>query len=175
MGVPVPRPADDLWEKSYLMEVGRGLSITIRYFFRNLIHRKDTATIKYPEELYEYPPRARCNHRLLHREDGSPRCVACFCCSTACPADCIHIEAGEYPDDDPRAGIEKYPVVFTIDELRCVFCGHCEEACPCDAIRMDTGVHVKPTLDRPTLIYERDLLMEFPGQDGTFLTANPKP
>jgi NADH-quinone oxidoreductase subunit I len=174
MGVPIKRPENNLWEKTYLMEVGRGLGVTMKYFFRNVIHRKDTATIRPPEGRYAQPPRPRGLHRLLHREDGSPRCVACFCCSTACPAECIHIEAGEYPDDDPRAGIEKYPVVFTIDELRCVFCGHCVEACPCDAIRMDTGLYVPPALERAEIVYEKSLLLEQEGRDGTQVTANPR-
>ena len=103
-------------------------------------------TISYPEEKRVYPERFRGVHRLTHRTDGSPRCVACLCCSTACPAQCIHIEAAEYGADDPRHGYERYPKVFVIDELRCIFCGYCVEACPCDAIRMDTGVHA-PAVD----------------------------
>jgi len=175
MGVPIKRPENDLWENIYLMELGRGLGVTMKYFFRNVIHRKDTATIRYPEVRYEVPPRTRGMHRLLHREDGSPRCVACFCCSTACPADCIHIEAAEYPESDPRSGIEKYPAAFVIDEMRCVFCGHCVEACPCDAIRMDTGLHVPPALARSELVYDKDLLMEQKGRDGSQATGNPRP
>ncbi len=66
--------------------------------------------------------------------------MACLCCSTACPAQCIFIEAGEYPEGDKRRGYERYPVKFVIDELRCIFCGYCVEACPCDAIRMDTRI-----------------------------------
>ncbi len=174
MGVPVQRPANDLWEKSYLMEVGRGLGVTIRYFFRNVFTRSDTATIQYPEERYELPVRNRGLHRLLHRDDGSPRCVACFCCSTACPAECIHIEAGEYPEDHPKAGVEKYPAVFTIDELRCVFCGHCVEACPCDAIRMDTGIWVPPAYERGELVYDKSVLLSQKGRDGSQLTSNPR-
>jgi NADH-quinone oxidoreductase subunit I len=82
-----------------------------------------------------------------------------MCCSTICPANCIHIEAAEH--DDPT--IEKYPRVFVIDELRCIVCGLCVEACPCDAIRMDTGVHMKPRTDRTTSFHQRDELMQLGG------------
>jgi NADH-quinone oxidoreductase subunit I len=74
-------------------------------------------------------------------------------CATACPAQCIYIEAGEYARheegaDPASAVIEKYPTKFIIDELRCVVCGFCVEACPKDAIRMDTGKHAPSAYDR---------------------------
>jgi NADH-quinone oxidoreductase subunit I len=131
-------------------------------------------TISYPEQKRPYPERFRGIHRLTTREDASMRCVACLCCSTACPAQCIFIEAGEYPVGDSRRGYERYPVKFVIDELRCIFCGYCVEACPCDAIRMDTGKHAVPYDSRDQFIYDRDLLLSFEGQNGTFETANPR-
>jgi NADH-quinone oxidoreductase subunit I len=131
-------------------------------------------TVSYPEQRRPYPERFRGVHRLTHREDGSPRCVACLCCSTACPAQCIHIEAGEYPEGDKRRGYERFPKRFVIDELRCVFCGYCVEACPCDAIRMDTGIHAAPYDSREQFIFERELLMSFPGRDGSHVTENPR-
>lgn len=148
MGKLVERPEFDLTVRSYLPEVARGMKVSARHFFSNLLTRRGIVTSQYPEERREYPPRYRGRHRLMRREDGSVRCVACFMCSTACPADCIRIVAGEHEDRD----IEKYPVVFEIDHLKCVFCGFCEEACPCDAIRLDSGVHRDPGYDRA---YER--------------------
>ncbi|MFW5967557.1 MAG: NuoI/complex I 23 kDa subunit family protein [Persicimonas sp.] len=159
----VDRVKQGLWEKSYIPEIARGLSVTMKHFFTNLNPNKEkrsTLTREYPEQPADYyPERFRGMHRLMVRDDGNVRCVACMCCSTICPADCIHIEAAEH--DDPN--IEKYPKVFVIDELRCIVCGLCVEACPCDAIRMDSGVHVHPFTDRGEAFYERDLLMELGG------------
>jgi len=135
-------------ERLYIPEVLRGLTVTTYHFFRNLsLHiahslglAKQTRaaySVQYPDERKQYPDTYRGSHRLTLKEDGSVRCTACFLCATACPANCIHIEAGEHPDPN----VEKYPVRYEIDTLRCIYCGMCVEACPCDAIRMDTYVH----------------------------------
>lgn len=144
-----------VYERSFLPAIAAGLGTTIRHFFANVTTRKYIRTIEYPDKPVEYPPRFRGMHRLVPREDGKPRCVACFMCQTACPARCIHIVGGETQD----ASIEKFPIVFEIDELRCVVCGLCVEACPCDAIRMDTGIHPHPVTSREEGLFgKRDLL-----------------
>jgi NADH-quinone oxidoreductase subunit I len=138
------------WEQLYLPEVLKGLVVTTYRFWRNLaLHTLHTVglakqtraavTTQYPEERKHYPDNFRGSHRLTLKEDGSVRCTACFLCATACPANCIYIEAGEHPD--PR--VEKFPLRYEIDTLRCIYCGLCVEACPCDAIRMDTYTHPK--------------------------------
>jgi len=173
----VRRPERSFAEQAYIPEIVKGLGVTMRHFFKNTFRSRannDIVTISYPEEKRIYPERFRGVHRLTHRTDGSPRCVACLCCSTACPAQCIHIEAGEYQEGDTRHGYERFPKVFVIDELRCIFCGYCVEACPCDAIRMDTGVHVPASTRREHFIFDKEMLMSISGQDGTFLTANPR-
>lgn len=154
-----PRPQRTAWVQSYVPEAIRGLSVTTRQFVVNLFTKKEIVTIRYPEVKREYPERYRGLHRLMYREDGSVRCVACMMCSTACPANCIHIEAGE--DDDPS--VEKYPVSFVIDELRCIVCGLCVEACPCDAIRMDTGIHMHPFYERDTAFKDKEYLHNLGG------------
>ncbi len=184
----IERPHRDMEVQAYVPAVVKGLAQTMSTFFHNtkemvLGERPDpvlgsleegVTTISYPEEKRPYPERFRGVHRLTLREDDSPRCVACLCCSTACPAQCIHIEAAEYPEGDPRRGYERFPETFVIDELRCIFCGFCVEACPCDAIRMDTGMHAVPYDSREQFIYKKDLLMAFTDRDGEQLTANPR-
>jgi NADH-quinone oxidoreductase subunit I len=179
-----PTPAT----QAYLPEVFRGIGVAMKHFFTNtkemvrgqlpdpVTERLDDGitTISYPEQKRPYPERFRGLHRLTQRDDGSPRCVACLCCSTACPAQCIFIEAGEYPEGDARRGYERYPVKFVIDELRCIFCGYCVEACPCDAIRMDTGLHAVPYDSREQFIYRKDLLLAQAGRDGSHATENPR-
>ncbi len=132
-----------LSERIYYREVARGMAITIRHFWANVLGfipglrglvRQEVVTYQWPEEERPISERWRGRHRLNKREDGRVKCVACMCCATACPSDCIHIVAAE--SDDPA--IEKYPEVFEIDLFRCVYCGMCVEACPCNAILMDT-------------------------------------
>lgn len=149
-------------EKMFVPGIAAGLTATVRHFVKNVFGReKYTSTIQYPDVKVEYPHRFRGMHRLVPREDGAPRCVACFMCQTACPARCIHIVAGETQD----ASIEKFPVVFEIDELRCVVCGLCVEACPCDAIRMDTGFHPKPVYSRDDADFGKADLLGILGRD----------
>ncbi len=153
----VARPERMSFEEAlYLVEILKGLGVTMGHFLHNIAHNRDIPTIEYPEVRRVMPPRFRGLHRLMKRPNDAPRCVACFCCATACPAKCITIVAGESPDP----GVEKYPVRFDIDMLRCIFCGQCVEACPCDAIRMDTGWFTSPENTREKLIYTIDMLLE---------------
>lgn len=118
-------------ERLYLPQILGGMKTTIRHLAKSLL--KDRFTVQYPEQQRSLRvENYRGVHRLNRDEQGRVACVACFMCSTACPADCIHIEAGESPWEDR----EKYPVKFDIDELRCIYCGMCEEACPVDAIEL---------------------------------------
>ena len=155
-------------ENLYLMQICTGMLITFKHIFSNLLYLLKVTTLgqkddkglaevlEYPEKKKVMPKGYRGLHRLTQREDGSPRCVACMMCATACPADCIHIDAAEHPDPS----IEKYPTRFDIDLLRCVYCGYCVEACPVDAIRMDSGINTIFNTQRENFIIHKDELLQ---------------
>jgi len=154
-----PRPLG-FWQRLYLVEVFKGMAVTLRHFVGNLFRRRYTVTVEWPEVKREYSERLRGKHILLTREDGSPRCVACYMCETACPADCIYIEA----DEDPGGSVEfeKRPKVFTIDLLRCVFCGFCVDACPKEAIVMSRHHEMAFTGREEAVVGLADLLQKVP-------------
>ncbi len=74
--------------------IAKGMSITAREAFA-------------PTEVENYPDgkgplrgavfeqRFRGAHELQRDENGLEKCVACFLCAAACPANCIYIEAAE--------------------------------------------------------------------------------
>jgi NADH-quinone oxidoreductase subunit I len=162
VGVKVVNRPGSLSQQVFLPAIAEGLGVTFRHFVKNFFlnvsgqrKKSDIATIEYPEEKKKYPERFRGLHRLMLRDDGQVRCVACMMCPTVCPAHCITIVAEEAPDGK----IEKRPKIFEIDELRCVVCGLCAEACPCDAIRMDSGEHAHPTYRRVDAILDKEELM----------------
>jgi len=154
------------WERVYVVEAARGVWITTVHFFRNMgyhfLHlvglakgRQAAVTVQYPEERRYLPPRSRTRHRIVRRDDGSPRCVGCMMCETICPARCIYIVA----EEDPDPNIEKRPKRFDIDLGMCVFCGFCVEACPEDAIRMDTQMVDLAAYSRRGMILTLDQLL----------------
>ncbi len=141
-------------ERLYLPQIVAGMKTTLRHMFN--VKKRDDFVVRYPEKQRELRvENYRGVHRLNKDPDGRVACVACFMCSTACPAHCIHIVAGESPWPDR----EKYPVKFDIDELRCIYCGMCEEACPVDAIEL-TPFYDLVGQTREEMIYDKSKLLQ---------------
>ncbi|MEP0846245.1 MAG: NADH-quinone oxidoreductase subunit I [Phycisphaerae bacterium] len=141
-------------ERLFLPQIIDGMRTTLRHMFNK--RKRLQRVVQYPEQKRELRvENYRGVHRLNKDPDGRVACVACFMCSTACPAHCIHIEAGESPWPDR----EKYPVKFDIDELRCIYCGMCEEACPVDAIEL-TPHYDLIGRTRHEMIFDKEKLLE---------------
>jgi NADH-quinone oxidoreductase subunit I len=105
-----------------LGELISGLSLTLKYFFRQ------KATINYPYEKGPISPRFKGEHALRRYPNGEERCIACKLCEAVCPALAITIEA------EPRDDGSRRTTRYDIDMTKCIYCGLCEESCPVDAV-----------------------------------------
>ncbi len=157
MGVKIiERHGKSIKDRLYIPAIAGGMKTTFRRFLKNLKDTDNLETLQYPEvQPKDITKRYRGLHRLTKWNDGSEKCVACYMCATACPSQCIFIEAQERFDNIA----EKRPKEFKIDLLECVFCGYCVDACPCDAIRMDTGIFSFVASNRDEFIINKQQLL----------------
>jgi NADH-quinone oxidoreductase subunit I len=144
----VKPPKLGILDRLYLPAIAGGLGTTIKHMFQPKV------TQQFPEQRPDLPANYRGLHRLNRDTDGRVKCVACYMCSTACPAHCIDIVAAPSPWPDR----EKYPEIFVIDELRCIYCGMCEQACPCDAIEL-TSMFDLTGLSREEMMFDKEKLL----------------
>ncbi len=152
------------------MEVIKGLATTLRE-----LGRKPT-TVSYPEEKRELPARFRGRHVLHRYESGLERCVGCFLCAGACPADAIYIEAAENTEENRVSPGERYARVFDVNLLRCIFCGYCEQACPTGAITLE-NIYELASTHPEDLVYHKEQLLEPDGSAtrGSIVDWTPVP
>src|SRR5438477_2683708 len=137
--------------------IAKGMAITFREMFR------PTVVENYPDgpgplRGAKFQERFRGLHVLQRDENGLEKCVACFLCAAACPADCIYIEAAENTAELRISGGERYAKVYNIDYNRCIFCGFCVEACPTDAITHGHGFEIA-SYNTSTLIYRKEQML----------------
>lgn len=149
----------NFWERIYLVEIFKGLVNTFKMMFR------PSTTIDYvgekSTERQRHVPAVgyRGEHYLKVDDKGNIKCVACFMCSTACPAECITIVGDQTDVDQFGAQRFKAPQVFEIDMLKCIYCGMCVEACPKDAIAMSTTYN-QVGVKRSDFIYDKARLLK---------------
>jgi NADH-quinone oxidoreductase subunit I len=136
------------WERIYLPEIARGLSLSFKAIFEPKITRS------YPEERYE-PTGSYRGRPVLALEESGERCVACGLCSRVCPALAIEVQAAETTIRDK----ERYPIKFEINMLRCIFCGFCEEVCPEEAILMSKDYEMVYTNREDAILGKEKLLV----------------
>ena len=148
----VTEPKLNLWERLYVPAIVEGLETTMKHMGRTLAGK--AVTQQFPEQQPKLPQHYRGVHRLNRDDDGRVKCVACYLCSTACPAHCIDIVAAASPWPDRK----RYPETFVIDELRCIYCGMCEEACPVDAIELTT-LYDLTGLSRNEMMFDKEKLL----------------
>lgn len=139
--------------------IAKGMGVTIKEMMNPVL------TDDYPDAPPKFQERYRGLHILQRDENGLEKCVACFLCSAACPANCIYIEAADNTDQARMSGGERFAEVYNIDYSRCIFCGYCVEACPTDAITHGHGFELA-SYNTSTLIYRKEKLLA-PLPEGT--------
>jgi NADH-quinone oxidoreductase subunit I len=136
--------------------LAKGMGIT----FKEML--QPTITEDYPDGPALFQERFRGAHELQRDENGMEKCVACYLCAAACPADCIYIEAKENTDKVRISGGERYAEVYNIDYSRCIFCGYCVEACPTDAITHGHGFEIASYSTSTLIIRKEAMLVQIP-------------
>ena len=129
-----------------------GMKVTLKQL------RRPTVTEDYPDEPPHFEQRYRGLHVLQRDEQGLEKCVGCFLCAAACPANCIYIEAADNTAQQRISAGERYAAVYNIDYNRCIFCGYCVEACPTDAITHGHGFELA-SYNVTDLIYRKEQLL----------------
>lgn len=149
----------DFLSSFMLLELLKGLALTMRYAFRRKV------TLLYPEEKTPLSPRFRGLHALRRYANGEERCIACQLCEAVCPALAITIESEMRADGSRRT--KRYDIDFT----KCIFCGFCEESCPVDAI-VETHILEFHGEKRGDLYFTKDMLLAIGDRFETEIAAN---
>ncbi|HVL33689.1 MAG TPA: NADH-quinone oxidoreductase subunit NuoI [Actinomycetota bacterium] len=142
-----------------LLEIARGLAITLKHVF------KKPVTYQYPEQRKETSPRYHGRHVLNRYEDGLEKCIGCELCAWACPADAIFVLGADNTQEARFSPGERYAQDYQISYARCILCGLCIEACPTRALTMST-VYDFSDPSRMGLVYTKDMLLA-PVPEGT--------
>src|ERR1035438_2351669 len=90
--------------------IAKGMSIT----FREMLQPSQVENYPDgpgPQRGAVFEQRYRGAHVLQRDENGLEKCVACFLCAAACPANCIYIEAADNTAEQRISSSERYAKV----------------------------------------------------------------
>jgi NADH-quinone oxidoreductase subunit I len=118
-----------------------GMLEAMKVTLRTMLSR--IATVHYPEERLDLPPRTRGVIALLEEN-----CTVCMLCAKECPCWCIYIEGHKVPNPKGRGKPVNALDRFAIDYGLCMYCGICVEVCPFDAL------HWSPFFEYSSFSYE---------------------
>ena len=105
--IKIKRPKFSLLDKIYVVELVKGLAITMRHLVLSLLGKSRGkedfsqkgvgVCMQFPDERWDsrLPEYFRGAPTLVRGEDGRERCVSCQLCEFICPARAITITPGE--------------------------------------------------------------------------------
>src|SRR5437016_14175314 len=86
--------------------IAKGMSVTLKEML------SPTVTENYPDEPPKFEERYRGVHVLQRDENGLGKCVACFLCAAAFPANCIYLDAADNTKIARTSGGGRYARVY---------------------------------------------------------------
>jgi len=118
--------------------IAKGMSIT----FREAL--EPTQVENYPDGKGPlrgavFEQRFRGAHVLQRDENGLEKCVACFLCAAACPANCIYIEADENTEEQRISSSERFARSTTSITTAAFSAATALKPAPPTPLRMDTA------------------------------------
>ena len=128
--------------------IAQGMTITLKEMFQ------PTIVENYPDgpgplKGAKFQERFRGMHVLQRDENGLEKCVACFLCAAACPANCIYIEAAENTAEKRVSAPNATPTSTTSTTIDVYFAGIVWRLVP--PTRLRTGMDLSWRVSMPAI------------------------
>jgi NADH-quinone oxidoreductase subunit I len=160
------RTLGEMVRRLLLVDLFKGLSLTLRYNARALVEPREGAnphqaiyTEQYPTERPRIGERWRGAPRLNNDpKTGESLCIGCNLCALACPVDVIDVGVtNREVTDGGKKKRKKLLTTFVFDTSRCLFCALCQEACPTSCLELTQEFELA-VYSRQGLVWDREML-----------------